>query len=85
MDAMEQISRGRPRPATHPKRQKTETGIWPCGSTWHKWERSLDGHEIGDILPTLELRDSRFMRSLLAASDDCIKVVPGNSNKLPAF
>lgn len=59
--------------------------IWPCGSTWHKWERSLGGHAIGDILPPLELRDSRFMRSLLAASDDCIKVVPGNSNKLPAF
>lgn len=64
-----------PRPATNPKRQKTETGIWPRGSTWYKWERSLDGNEIGDILPAPELRDARFMRSLLAASDDCIKVI----------
>jgi two-component sensor histidine kinase len=30
---------------------------------------------IEDILTTPELRDARFMRSLLAASDDCIKVI----------
>ena len=55
--------------------KKTETTIWPRGSTWHNRGRSLDGNEIGDILPTPELRDARFMRSLLAASDYCIKVI----------
>ncbi|HEV7258820.1 MAG TPA: HWE histidine kinase domain-containing protein [Bosea sp. (in: a-proteobacteria)] len=36
---------------------------------------ALDLHLIGSWMTTLELRDARFMRSLLAASDDCIKVI----------
>lgn len=48
-------------------------------AAWHvhgvNWECPAKRSESGDILTTPELRDARFMRSLLAASDDCIKVI----------
>lgn len=58
-----------------PGRQKTGTSIWLCGSRGRKIGCALNSSEIGNVLPNPELPDARFMRSLLAASDDCIKVI----------